>query len=117
MNGDRLRDLRVANGIKVDEMAAMLDVSLRTYQSYERNERDPSTVTLAKLVVIFGVSADYLIGTSDIANIPIKRTSTSADLDALRQKIINAIDDLKTEQSLYEIIAYIDYLIYRETGK
>lgn len=117
MNGDRLKSLRISHNYKVEDMAELLNVSTRTYQSYERNERDPSTLTLAKLVVCFGVSADYLIGTSDIPNVPIKQTSSSAELDELRKTIIKSIEDVKTEKSLNEIIAYIEYLIYKESGK
>lgn len=65
MDGDRLKTLRISQGYKVEDMADLLGVSTRTYQSYERNERDPSTITLAKLVICFGISADYLIGISD----------------------------------------------------
>lgn len=117
MCGDRLKSLRLAHNYKADDMAKLLNVSLRTYQSYERNERDPSTVNLAKLVVCFGVSADYLIGTSDVPNIPIKQTSSSADLDELRKKIIRSVQDVHTEKSLNEIIAYIEYLIHKEISK
>lgn len=117
MNGDRLKSLRTAHNYRVEDMAELLNVSIRTYQSYERNERDPSTVNLAKLVVCFGVSADYLIGTSDVPNIPIKQTSSSADLDELRKKIIKSVQNIRTEKSLNEIVAYIEYLIYKEAGK
>lgn len=61
MNGEKLRELRTKHHVSIRDLADYLGVSERTYQSYERNERDPSTKTLAKLVLYFGVSADYLI--------------------------------------------------------
>lgn len=65
MNGEKLKELRLKKHISIKELSDYLDVSERTYQSYERSERDPSTTTLAKLVVYFGVSADYLIDVKD----------------------------------------------------
>lgn len=61
MNGEKLKQLRLKHHISIKDISEILNVSERTYQSYERNERDPSTKTLAKISAYFGVSADYLI--------------------------------------------------------
>ena len=65
MNGKRLADLRKARNLNIEDVAPKIGVSPRTYYSYESNQRDPSTLTLAKIAIFFGVSADYLI---DIEN-------------------------------------------------
>ena len=116
MNGNRLKALRTTHNYRSEDMANLLGVSMRTYQSYERNERDPSTITLAKLVVCFGVSADYLIGTSDVPDIPMQKIDSTEELDELRKKVIKSVANIKTERSLQEIINYIEYLIYKETN-
>jgi transcriptional regulator with XRE-family HTH domain len=67
--GKRLKALRLEKKYTVAQMAKLLDVSERAYMSYEKCERNPSTQSLAKLAVIFGVSADYLIGVSDVPEI------------------------------------------------
>lgn len=94
MDGDRLKSLRISKKYRAEDMAELLGVSTRTYQSYERNERDPSTMTLAKLVICFGVSADYLIG---IADTPEMRNSLKKEqtrqLPSLFSKKYYALDD------------------------
>ena len=67
--GKRLKALRLEKKYTVAQMAKLLDVSERAYMSYEKCERNPSTQSLAKIAVIFGVSADYLIGVSDVLEI------------------------------------------------
>ena len=111
--GKRLKELRVSNNYTVEQMANLLGVSVRAYRSYEKRERDPSTLNVAKLVICFGVSADYLIGVTDDPNLNQKRPPV--DLDDLRQKITQSTQKLKTEQSLEAILSHIEYLIDKES--
>lgn len=62
MRGDRLLALRKARNLKPEDISSEFGVSPRAYYSYESGDRDPSTLTLAKMAIYFGVSADYLIG-------------------------------------------------------
>lgn len=61
---ERLKALRMENGIKQAEIAAKLGVSVQSYSAYE-NGREPNYDILAKLSKLLGTTSDYLIGLSD----------------------------------------------------
>ena len=61
----RLREVRVLRGTKLKEAAACLDIQVRSYQAYERGEREPGVQALIVLADFFDVSLDYLLGRTD----------------------------------------------------
>lgn len=67
----RLRSLRLAYGKTLKEMSQVVGVTISTYAGYEaaetsNNHRVPHLQKIVKLANYFGVSLDYLIGTSDV---------------------------------------------------
>lgn len=59
--GEKLRLLREDKGLSQREVAERLKISLRTYASYELNQRRPRTQSkLQEIAEFFGTSADYL---------------------------------------------------------
>lgn len=62
MFNERLRSSRKSRKLKLQQMADLLDISLRAYQHYEQGERSPSFDTLVKIADILDVSLDYLFG-------------------------------------------------------
>lgn len=62
MFNQRLRAARKARGYKLQQMADMLDISLRAYQHYEQAERSPSFDVLIRIADILDVSIDWLMG-------------------------------------------------------
>lgn len=60
-----LKRARKSNNILQKDVAKMLEIPLRTYQSYEYGEALPDIKTLVKIADYFGISVDYLIGRSD----------------------------------------------------
>lgn len=62
----RLKDLRESRRIYQREMAEMLGLSMRGYQSYETNTSEPKLETLVFLADYFNVSVDYLLGRTDV---------------------------------------------------
>lgn len=64
--GERLKEEREKARAKQEDMAAMLEVSLRAYQIYEYDEGYPRYLKLIALADYFDVSLDYLVGRSDI---------------------------------------------------
>lgn len=62
---DRLEQLKSERNILQKDIAAAVDLVLRTYQRYEKGEREPSMSTLIALADFFDVSLDYLVGRSD----------------------------------------------------
>ena len=63
--GERLKQLRVENGLKLKDVAAALNVTIRSINRYEDGTREPSIDMLVRFCKLYDVSADYLIGLTD----------------------------------------------------
>lgn len=79
----RIRDLREDNDLKQSQLSEKLNITLKTYQRYERGET-PITLEIAEqLATIYKVSLDYIAGkTND------KRGLTKSELSAEETDII-----------------------------
>lgn len=66
--GERLRQLRTAKGLSQMDFAKQIKISKSSVNMYERNEREPSLVTLEVIADYFNVDLDYLLGKSDYTN-------------------------------------------------
>ena len=62
--GQRLRELRRERGLTQHQVADRLGVTASVVSAYEGGLRQPSYEVLIKLVRLYGVSADYLLGIS-----------------------------------------------------
>ena len=62
---ERLKELRLANQKKQDELDELLDLSYSAYKRYEYGEREPTASTIVRMARYFNVSADYLLGLRD----------------------------------------------------
>ena len=60
--GENLKTVRKSKGILQRDIAKLLGVPLRTYQSYEYGEADPSLDSVARLAEYLDVSTDFLLG-------------------------------------------------------
>ena len=61
----KLKDLRENKGYTQNQIAKLLQVSIRQYQRYEYGTSDPTREVLIKLADYFDVSLDYLVGRTD----------------------------------------------------
>jgi len=61
----RLSSLRSQAGLTQAQLALYLHLNRSTISNYEKGARMPEAETLCRLVHLFGVSADYLLGLSD----------------------------------------------------
>ncbi len=64
----RLTELRKAKKLTQLQMAERVPVSRTGYSSWEQGKSKPDLEDLFKLCVFFNVSADFLLGLSDVAN-------------------------------------------------
>lgn len=62
---ERLKEVRKESGKKQREVAELLGMKLRGYQSYEMGEAEPGLEKLVMLADLFDVSIDYLVGRTD----------------------------------------------------
>ncbi len=61
----RLKELRLRKGLRQVELAAMMGITERQYQRYERGEGEPKLAGWIWLADYFQVSLDYLVGRSE----------------------------------------------------
>ena len=61
---NRIRELRLQNGMKQTELARRMNCSPTTISSYETNYREIDAPTIRALCEIFGCTSDYLLGIS-----------------------------------------------------
>ncbi len=66
MIGERLAEVRKDHGEKQAELAAYLCVSLSTVRSWEQDKSSPSHEALVSICRRYQVSADYLLGLSNV---------------------------------------------------
>ncbi len=64
--GEKLRALRLAHGLVQEDVGAWFNMRKSTVSQWESG-RLPHPAVIAELARRFGVSADYLLGLSDIA--------------------------------------------------
>lgn len=74
LNGERLREERIAQNLTQEDMAKKLGITRQAYGNYETGKRDVDSQTLVSLVKILNISSDYLLGISDFKNLSIKNS-------------------------------------------
>lgn len=67
----QLRALRKEKGVSQDELSKVLGVSKSTVGLWETGDTLPDARSLHDLAIYYGVSADYLLGLSDIKSIDV----------------------------------------------
>ena len=105
---ERIKDLRVERGLTLKELAEQTGLSSSALGSYEADDtKDISHYALIKLAKFYGVTADYLLGLSEMKSHP------NADLADLRLSD-GMIDLLKSGQVdnalLCELAAHPDFV-------
>ncbi len=66
VSGERLKALRIERNLTLEVLAEMAGLGVSTLSQYENGEREVKTVNLLKIMKFFDVSADYLLGVSDM---------------------------------------------------
>ncbi|MBQ4087264.1 MAG: helix-turn-helix transcriptional regulator [Clostridia bacterium] len=83
----RLAELRREKGLNQVGLGLKLHVSQKMISAYENDTHQPNIETLKEMSKLFGVSADYLIGLSDI-RLPADRLIC----DGLKENEIELLD-------------------------
>lgn len=58
--GDRLKEARLECNLDMETVSNLLEISFTEYQSYEKNETEPSAAILEKLEKIFNINSVYI---------------------------------------------------------
>lgn len=75
---EALRRFRKEFNLNQQEVAKILDMMPQSYYRYETGKYSPRADDIIKLATAYGVSADYLLGLSDLPRPPDISTLVSA---------------------------------------
>ena len=68
ISSKNLLALRKKRGLSREAVARALEISSKTYERYEKNERDPTAPLMVKLAGFYGVTLDQLVGLVPLPN-------------------------------------------------
>lgn len=97
MIGERLAELRKLNGDTQESMAQKLHTSTNAVRGWEQNRTSSSHEMIVAICKLYGTSADYLLGLTDI--------DPSDEARKRRQKL--------TDAELDEMHQYEEYLLWK----
>ena len=89
MIGERLADIRKDHGHTQLDLAEYLGISVPAVRTWEQDKSSPSHEMLVSICRLYHVSADYLLGLTDVDPAYVQRQRreqfTSEELSELRQ--------------------------------
>ena len=69
---NRIRQLREKRGLTQETLATELEITQQQLSKYEMNIASIKVESLKKVAAYFNVTTDYLLGTSDVKQKPVK---------------------------------------------
>jgi len=97
--GYRVKQLRRTNGMSQQDLGNLLGVSKVSVSGYENGTRVPSMSILVKMVDIFKVSADYILG----RELNVVCEGNENNNISLSSNDINIIKEIKAFPSIYNL--------------
>ena len=101
IKGDRLRNLRINKGLNQQTLADMVGVSKSSISCYEKETRSPKSETIIDFIQIFGVNADYLLGSDEIIKVV---EDEERPFRTYTKEEIQFLEELKKNDMIYEIM-------------
>ncbi|TCZ76149.1 XRE family transcriptional regulator [Paenibacillus albiflavus] len=98
--GKRLKQARDAKKMTQIDAAKKLGISNGTLSGYERNYRDPDTLTLEKMAALYEVKVDWLLGRDSNSNSIDTLYSDISDID---KEIMRVFRELAPEDQEYVV--------------
>lgn len=84
-----LKELRKGKKLSQDQVAKALGVSLRAYQNYEYNQREPNIEIINKIADFYNVTTDYLLGRDTVTQSTVDELANEFNMSALEKKILD----------------------------
>lgn len=100
IKGERLRELRKSRGLTQEELGEVLGVTKASICCYEKGTRTPTLENLMDLVVYFGVSADYLIGSEVFITLKDKKDKNYV----MTKEEVDFINELRKNKYLSSVL-------------
>jgi len=92
MFNERIKELRLSLGLNQIQFGRKLNVTKQCISNWENDNIQPSIDMLIKIAATFSVSADYLLGLSEVRTIDVTGLSTEQILHL--QSVANDIKSL-----------------------
>lgn len=86
--GERIKRLRMANGLTQTELAEKINSSQKQIWKYESGQNEPSSGVLLNIATSLNTSADYLLG---LTNNPEGYIRDTGDLTDKEKAIVKAV--------------------------
>ncbi len=102
LNGSRLREVRKRKGLTQTELGELIGVGKSAICCYEKETRNPTLEAVIEMIHVFGVSADYLLGSDYLVKISNNEKETQF-VQMTREEVI-FIDELKKNKMVYDIL-------------
>jgi len=104
---EQLQKLRRSRGLTQEEAASIFEVSLSSYQKYERDAIFPSYDTLIRIADFYSVSVDYLLGRDNGEQTALDELAGRFNMSLLEKKIVENYFELpeKTRGDLMEFLS------------
>lgn len=102
LNGTRLREVRKAKGLTQTELGELIGVGKSAICCYEKEIRNPTLEAIIEMIHVFGVSADYLLGTDCL--VEIHNSNNEVNYVAMTKEEIIFIEELKKNKLVYDIL-------------
>ncbi len=99
LNGARLKEERKKKGLTQTQLGELIGVGKSAICFYENETRNPTIEALIELMHVFGVSADYLLGSDYL----VKSKEMNEFVELTREEII-FITEIKKNKMVYEIL-------------
>ena len=74
--GQKMKELRIGNGLQQDQVACLVGVERSTVSLWENDLRQPSFALLVRLADLYGVTTDYLLGRTNSRMLDLSGLST-----------------------------------------
>jgi transcriptional regulator with XRE-family HTH domain len=124
----RMKELRTEKNITLEDLAKVLSTTKSTLSRYENNLRTPNANFINQLAKYFDVSADYLLGNTDIKepiDVPQEYTDkykvTKRDIKQHDEVIKHAqafmMDDKVGEKDKEKLVAVINKIYWDSKAK
>mgnify|MGYP005961224545 FL=1 len=99
---NNIKELRISKGLKQSDLANLLHVAQTTISNWENDRTEPDFDSLRQMTELFDVSADYLLGQSDVK----KKEKPVVKDDRLNRKL-----ELLNDENLQRMEDYVDLLL------
>ena len=102
LNGNRLREVRKKRGLTQTELGELIGVGKSAICCYEKETRNPTLEALIEMIHVFGVSADYLLGSDYLTQ--TSDENAFIEYVTLTKEEIVFIEELKKNKLVYDIL-------------